>query len=464
MNNYSFPFLGAGNAVYYEWCEIYIKFINEPTPKQKKTIIDIAPSPIKPKLGDFDKMLMVTCSKQFVNMYIEEAYGMEAKQKSLSQIKELEEEQFDDNLYFFVSDEAAAAFEKDIETWLNEIHEICQIELAYRLEDEETEGTELSQWHEESCREVGKILEQWLSREKVFLENLDYNFVEFLLNAILVYGRDYISDDIKNEAIQRFLPRTYAEQLLSTNQLDLLMVLLENSKKNFRQINFVCEGIYLFYEKNKLTTVEEKNLAIHLFEVIIASDLYSEHMKWGVKMVSNILSYMLEYKKNNIVKALKQRVQKLRYYYQVLNMINYETYQHCIIEEKKWNLALNRYQFVLDIMDANSISKVVDYSIYCNILYILQNDVTGFPVDYQKNEKYIKICAMHAEKNPPIYFNIAILYIEMNEYDLALAYMKKYFATDDSNRISLIKEIQIEKIYEKFRSTPKVKFFLETLI
>ncbi|NBW34414.1 MAG: hypothetical protein EBR30_05225 [Cytophagia bacterium] len=68
-----------------------------------------------------------------------------------------------------------------------------------------------------------------------------------------------------------------------------------------------------------------------------------------------------------------------------------------------------------------------DYSIYCNALYVLQNNITGFGVQLERNRKLLSICLPFAKFNPAIYFNAATLYVKMGEYADALTNFKIFF-------------------------------------
>ena len=146
-NQFPFPFFGAGFANYFEWADMLIRFKQAPDKTQAEKIRAAAPGPIQ--TGELIGRIMVFGSEQFVNMYIQEAYG--------------KGEAGDDNddPSFYVSETAARAFEDDIERWLKEVHSICPIEFAFRAEDEEADGIELSSWHEESLTHVPALIQHW---------------------------------------------------------------------------------------------------------------------------------------------------------------------------------------------------------------------------------------------------------------------------------------------------------------
>lgn len=58
--------------------------------------------------------------------------------------------------------------------------------------------------------------------------------------------------------------------------------------------------------------------------------------------------------------------------------------------------------------------------IFCNVLYFLQQDNTGLPVNVELNQFFLEKALVHGPENPAIYFNAACVYNEMKEFDNVL--------------------------------------------
>ena len=138
-----FPFVGAGEAQYFEWADLYVRFRKAPTPAQQKNLAATVPPPI----GDlkWNDALLYASSEQAVGRQIGAAYGPKAKlPAALTSL----------NRFQAASTSKVARFNAHIEVWLEQVHAECPVLIAYRRQDWEAGGTKLSPWHDAS---VGAI-------------------------------------------------------------------------------------------------------------------------------------------------------------------------------------------------------------------------------------------------------------------------------------------------------------------
>ena len=142
-----FPFVGAGEASYFEWAELHIYFARDPKPAERAKIAKTVPPPI----GDvvWKGRHCHASSEQGVGRQIQAAYSKPAKQPT----------QLTTQSRFKIPDgPKLSRFNADTERWLVEAHEIVPILVAYRRQDWEAGGTQLSPWHHQSLPLVKPLL------------------------------------------------------------------------------------------------------------------------------------------------------------------------------------------------------------------------------------------------------------------------------------------------------------------
>jgi hypothetical protein len=154
-----FPFFGAGDASYFEWADLHIYFARDPKPAEKKALTKTVPPPI----GDveWNGRHLYLSSDQGVGRQIQAAYSKPKKQPtSLTWASR-----------FKIPDgPKLSAFNADTERYLLEAHDIVPILAAYRRQDWEAGGTQLSQWHTLSLPSGAAVLKQLKAKKDSSLE------------------------------------------------------------------------------------------------------------------------------------------------------------------------------------------------------------------------------------------------------------------------------------------------------
>ena len=140
-----FPFIGAGDAAYFEWAELFVRFLTAPTAPVRRAIAERVPPPLRDTI-EWDESMLWVASEQGVGRHIKNAYGKK-KGKGVAALTSLTK-------FAQAGGDADAMFNAHIEAWLRDAHRRCPILVAYRRQDFEAGGTELSDWHRSSIRHV----------------------------------------------------------------------------------------------------------------------------------------------------------------------------------------------------------------------------------------------------------------------------------------------------------------------
>ncbi|MBS2012222.1 MAG: hypothetical protein JST00_05015 [Deltaproteobacteria bacterium] len=143
-----FPFVGAGEASYFEWADLHVHFTRPPKPREREKIVAGVPPPLADSC-DWSGAHLYAASEQGVGRVIEAAYAKPPKRPTKVTTT---------SRFKMASRARVARFNADIERWLAEAHAVVPVLVAYRRQDAEAGGTKLSAWHEASVGEVPAIV------------------------------------------------------------------------------------------------------------------------------------------------------------------------------------------------------------------------------------------------------------------------------------------------------------------
>jgi hypothetical protein len=152
--SWPFPFFGAGEASYFEWAEVHILFSREPSKTEKRKIKQQLPLALTDST-DWEGPALMVASDQFAHVAIAEQF---ARAEDDDEGDDDDDDDDDEGRWFFASSVAVSRFNEVTEVWLRHAHDVCPILLAFRREDGESGGTELSAWHEQSIRQLPELL------------------------------------------------------------------------------------------------------------------------------------------------------------------------------------------------------------------------------------------------------------------------------------------------------------------
>lgn len=146
-----FPFLGQGDAGYYEWFEMWIWFA-EPVPRaHRKELLKGAPPPCTLDAQWPDPALLwASTGDQWIQQHLIETYGTKAARARYARALARSAEGDGDALDDLLAGSEVDAFNAHIERWLRAMHARRPILFAARRQDYEAGGTRLGRWHEAS--------------------------------------------------------------------------------------------------------------------------------------------------------------------------------------------------------------------------------------------------------------------------------------------------------------------------
>lgn len=155
--SYLFPFLGEGEASYFEWGEILVCFV-KPVPVRARAAVKRAiPAPFRGSVTWEGPLLYAGNGDQWINFHITQAYPGDDDDD------DFDDEGFGDLRDISPSKAQSASFERDIESWLQQLNSEHKLAFVARREDSEAGGTRLGKWHRWSA-------EQFVARVLPFLD------------------------------------------------------------------------------------------------------------------------------------------------------------------------------------------------------------------------------------------------------------------------------------------------------
>jgi predicted DNA-binding WGR domain protein/tetratricopeptide (TPR) repeat protein len=453
LQTFPFPFFGAGYGHYYEWAEVEVRFVLPPSPAQTEQIIRLAPAPIKPGKNDFRGRMLLAGSNQFVNMYIQEAYDDPTAWDKMNEKAHDAGDNFDphdeDSALFYASEPALDAFECDIERWLLEIHGVCPIEFAYRQEDWEAGGTELSAWHRISLDAIPQLIQQWHQDPATWKQTpKEKDLFQYSVSGIFNFGEvDYAT--VPDSLIDYLFPDVKIERLFLQPDLTDALAYLQKNRNRANVQNKVETILRQFLKEGNHAKV------VQLTEAMLVK-LTSDYSF----MLANVGRMVYAAMKEDNRKLIDQLVQKLSHrttgptslsgdcascdYLNNIGAFAFSLHHHDTYAE-----AQRLYEIALDIETPEPCKSRLE--IYCNVLWVLQYDNTGLPVNATLNEKILAKCLPYGPQNPAIYFNAACVYVEMNQFEKAVECVSLAIRHKYSGIRMMKDQILTEKMFAGFR-------------
>ncbi|MBB2911174.1 hypothetical protein FHS43_002439 [Streptosporangium becharense] len=145
---FPFPFFGAGEAGYYMWAEVHVRFGRQPTTSQRAVIEDTVPPPLRGSVSWCGGRQLMVASGLFLHGALVRTYPLAAG----------ENDRIGDDGWLYAAPSRVAALNAAIESWLLDIHRECPVLAAYRAEDPDGGGTRLSAWHDWSLGRLPELL------------------------------------------------------------------------------------------------------------------------------------------------------------------------------------------------------------------------------------------------------------------------------------------------------------------
>lgn len=135
MLDYPFPFVGAGDARYFERAWLFVRLKRAPKKSEQAFIAEHVPPPFRWLLNVSGHYLTVAC-EETLHLEIIDTY-------------EADDGDSDDEggRVTFAAPSRVHRFNEGIEHWLRAVHEVTPIVVAVRPQDGEAGGTDFSDWH-----------------------------------------------------------------------------------------------------------------------------------------------------------------------------------------------------------------------------------------------------------------------------------------------------------------------------
>jgi hypothetical protein len=446
----SFPFFGAGKAEYFESYEILVKFSMAPDRSTRKKIIEWAPPPFELADYDFYNSVLVATIPDSGDEMIQKYYG--SKKDLWPKVEDAD---------FHCTPMAADAFEKAILGWLTEVDKIAPIEVVWRNEDVEAGGTLLSELHHESVKQIPKLIETWKDESETRFEEEELAHIELLIAGILFYSQE---KSVANYGVvrEKFLPFQNIQILLGTKNFKKLEILLKTKSHSNVYFEKLCNGFIEYLSSDH----REDDVIVRMIYWMIEDPRFLHLILYHNARNNHVILIAAIQKKDfALVKRICTIIATVPDDH--LNRFTQPIYwevSNTVMPAKRWQVGILLYEFVIDLLKAKSVVHG-DRSFYCNVLWALQNDNTGLPVNKALNEKVLSLCLPQGESNSAVFYNAACLYVEMDEVDLAFDCIKRavVHGIKGSEYEGMLRDLSTHPLFGKFRETPEIKMFIAAL-
>lgn len=392
--SFPFPFFGAGDAAYFEWAEVHVLFGRTPSDKERAAIEARVPPPLD---CSWEGPELMVSSDQFVHLAIAEHYPADAKD---------EDEGMEWDRWFFAAPSRVRRFNEDIEAWLTYAHDRTPILAAFRREDGEAGGTQLSDWHTWSLDrlpEVFPALEPIIASFVASAEE-DDSQVSYLVSGVLQMA--VASDRPLPDHLDRWArPGLHEWEALQAGdgaavQESLRTLLGEQTP-----------GLVAAVLKTLARRISLDRAAL-LDTLRAAAEPLLAHPGTPGELLQALALAAARAGDTQVLDSLRDRASVTPKELRRLNAAGYQ-----LVQESDFPAALALYDAIVDLPGK-------DLSLYCNALWIVQHDNTGLPIDPEQCRRFLAVCLPYGPDNPAIFFNAAAVWMELGETDRVLDCLK----------------------------------------
>lgn len=382
---HAFAFFGAGEASYFEWAEVHVRFASAPGEDAKRAIAGRVPPPLRDSI-DWQGADLVVASDQMAHATIAEAYAADP-----DDTEDPNEELEEDSHFFFAKTSQVRKFNADIEAWLRLAHESWPIRAAYRAEDAESGGTELSAWHRWSLERLADVLPHF---EDVLASEADDAPGAYMLAGILAMAR---------EAKPRpKVPRGFFQWLDAADDVDKALDAHDAAK-----LRALLTGRFGPRAVRQLTSADTEDADL-LRTLWAARDLLAARpdLPGGllVRLATASACFTPESERATALDDLFRRALEEGMGDELAAA------GYALAMRREFLPGLAMFDRIVDLPD-------LELSAYCNALWIVQADNNKLPVDAPRLRRYLEACLPHAPDNPAIYHNAAYCFLELGDED-----------------------------------------------
>jgi hypothetical protein len=377
-----FPFFGAGEASYFEWAEVHVLFTREPSKTEKRKIKQNVPLALQDSF-DWEGPALMVASDQFAHVAIAEQFARDDDEDEDDDDDDDDED--DEGRWFFASSAAVTRFNEATEAWLREAHEVCPILLAFRREDGESGGTELSDWHDWSVRSLPELLP---ALRELMQTNSDSHRA-YLLRGVLEMGHD-AKITLPDDLLDWLDPARVLAPILATGSAEQLIERL--TATGSRGI----EALENCYDSKQAA---HRRALLGASSWLVQADAFEDEL----------LDAALCEPQHASSPAILERVRLgLADGSRDADSLAYRAYGY--IQDKRWTDAIALFEMVLD-------RPGLALTGHNNALYAVMHDNNGLPIDRDRHLRFIAAALPHGPANASIFYNAACLYMELGETD-----------------------------------------------
>jgi hypothetical protein len=392
--SWSFPFFGAGEATYFEWAELHVLFEREPSEAERAAIEQDVPLALCDS-KDWEGAALMVASDQFAHAAIAQQFAREDDEDEDDDEEDDDDDDDDDDEYgsrwFFASSAAVHRFNEAIEAWLQAAHAIVPIVLAFRREDGESGGTELSPWHAWSVQRLPDMLPQL--RDAIAAGGDQHRYV---IAGVVDMARE-ADVALPQDVIDWADPDVPVARALAAGDAGQLAALLGQGDAMFEALAHVVQP----------NEPEHARALLGNAELMLARELDDDE---ALPLLLAALAYPREPGAEPVIAANRARVDDELAW---ANVLAYQGYLR-ISEAREFEVAIELFELILARTD-------LDRSAYANALYVVMNDNNGLPIDTARHRRFLAAALPHGPANPAIFFNAACVAIELGEIDQAFA-------------------------------------------
>lgn len=369
----AFPFLGAGDASYFEWAVVHVRFARQPTRGERARIRKGVPAPLRQGVTWEGERQLMVASDQHAHVTIAETYATDPGDAP-------HPEDADDR-FFFATESQVRRFNEDVERWLLEAHAICPVLVAFRAEDAESGGTALSPWHRSSLGRVPAIVAEL----EAAIAQGDGRLV-----ADMARGIAAMCSELPSEFAERLDPARAIAGALSRGDASELEALLTPPSE--RRLDALGAALVPESSEHRRAVA---GLAPRLLALDESSDalagLLVQAAAWSAGPARDALTAPTSARRANA----------------------FARAAHALATRQIFDGARRMFALIVERSD-------LEASAWCNALYSLQN-ADGSPVDPAETERMLAACLPHGGQNPAIFLNAAGAALALHQHDRALA-------------------------------------------
>lgn len=398
---YDFPFFGAGEASYFEWAEVHVRFARTPTRTEKAAIRKRVPPPLRDSI-DWEGEQLMAASGQFAHVVIADTYPADAQDADDDDNDDDDEDDGEfGSRFFFAATSQVRKFNQDIEEWLRLAHASCPILLAYRGEDSESGGTELSAWHTFSLKQLPRL---WEALAPILQLDDDAKAC-FMLRGVLHMSQEGKAPIPLPEPFQDWLEPGKKE----------LAALQKGDAAEFQRLLSARPAIRpatLAALADAVRSLEDgaKRILLDAAQLILAQ--HAVPTKLIVGLVGAALRLAPPAADARAAALLAQAARQAHTDSELANELG--VLGHALAVEGRFLPAIALFDAILDCPG-------LDRSAYCNALWVRMEDNSKLPLDRAQAERFLASALPHGPHNPAIYYNAACLYMELGQIDQVLA-------------------------------------------